>query len=320
MTLLEKVRESCRSVAEEAAAVRINPDAIRSYGVDLIGHSIQPPRLDPGRHYLGRGDDTAAFFVILDSINYGSGYFLHLRKRPGMSGYFTLAAWLTDFFQLRGAPSARELSRITGADCTRIFHQDPDDSTVSELMELFAQSLRDLGDHLTRRFSGSFAALIRAADSSAEELVKRLIEMPHFQDVAPYHSREVSFYKRAQLMAADLALAFNGRGLGYFTDLSSLTLFADNLVPHVLRVDGLLEYTVELAARIDSAQLIPSGSAPEVEIRACALQVVELLVQECRKSGKKITPMEADYLLWNRGQQPYYKKTRPRHRTRCVFY
>jgi hypothetical protein len=30
--------------------------------------------------------------------------------------------------------------------------------------------------------------------------------------------------------------------------------------------------------------------------------------------------MGLDYLLWNRGQQPYYKKARPRHRTRTVFY
>jgi transposase len=29
--------------------------------------------------------------------------------------------------------------------------------------------------------------------------------------------------------------------------------------------------------------------------------------------------MGLDYLLWNRGQQPYYK-ARPRHRTRTVFY
>ena len=51
-----------------------------------------------------------------------------------------------------------------------------------------------------------------------------------------------SYYERAQLAAADLSLAFDGRGLGRFDDLQNLTIFADNLVPHVLRVDNILIY------------------------------------------------------------------------------
>jgi hypothetical protein len=98
-----------------------------------------------------------------------------------------------------------------------------------------------------------------------------------------------------------------------------LTIFADNLVPHVLRVDGILLYEEALAARIDSEQLIPPGSMEEVEIRACAVHAVELLTEELRSSGHNVTAMGLDYLLWNRGQQPYYK-ARPRHRTRTVFY
>ncbi len=38
------------------------------------------------------------------------------------------------------------------------------------------------------------------------------------------------FYKRAQIVASDLALA----GVARFADLDRLTIFADNLVPHVL--------------------------------------------------------------------------------------
>jgi len=34
----------------------------------------------------------------------------------------------------------------------------------------------------------------------------------------------------------DLSIALEGRGLGAFADLDRLTIFADNLVPHVLRV------------------------------------------------------------------------------------
>lgn len=72
------------------------------------------------------------------------------------------------------------------------------------------------------------------------------------------------FYKRAQLACADLAHAEVVR----FRDLDRLTLFADNLVPHVLRVDGLLAYDEGLLARIESEELLEHDSAEEVEIRA----------------------------------------------------
>ena len=128
------------------------------------------------------------------------------------------------------------------------------------------------------------------------------------------------FYKRAQLTAADLALAFDGQGWGRFSDLRRLTIFADNLVPHVLRLDGVLLYDPELARRIDAEELVAAGSAEEIEIRAGALHAVELLVAELRRRGNDATAMGLDYLLWNRGQQPAYKRAKPRHRTRTVFY
>jgi hypothetical protein len=71
-----------------------------------------------------------------------------------------------------------------------------------------------------------------------------------------YKGRKVPFYKRAQLMAADLWVAFGGRGPGHFDDLERLTIFADNLVPHVLRVDGVLLYEEALASRIEAEELI----------------------------------------------------------------
>ena len=168
-------------------------------------------------------------------------------------------------------------------------------------------------------FDGSFSGLIEAAGASAERLIRLLIRMPYFCDVALYDALKVPFYKRAQLAAADLSLAFKGRGLGRFDDLHHLTIFADNLVPHVLRVDHILVYPKSLIQHIESGNLIPSGSAEEIEIRACALHAVELLKAALNVSGHAITAMELDFLLWNRGQQPAYKSI-PRHRTRTVSY
>ena len=126
--------------------------------------------------------------------------------------------------------------------------------------------------------------------------------MPFFDDRG--------FYKRAQITANDLALA----GVAAFADADRLTIFADNLVPHVLRVDGMLAYEPELAAKIDGGEELAAGSEMETELRACAVHACELI---SARTG--LAPRLLDAALWNRGQAPRYKAI-PRHRTRSVYY
>jgi hypothetical protein len=317
--LLQNVRSACKAVAEKANVVRIDYDTIPAYARSLPTNHIKSPELDPCRHYLGHGDDTVAFFLTLNAINFGSGYFPHLHKRPGMSGYFTVASSLNDYFKSHGLIGPEKLAELTVRECTEIFDQDPNNEPIQELMQHFTKAWNDLGRFLLDTFQGSFIGLVASADSSAERLVKILIGMPYFQDTAPYKNMKVPFYKRAQITAADLSTAFSEKGPGCFHDLDDLTIFADNLVPHVLRMDRLLIYKDALANRIDGGDLIPAGSPEEVEIRACAVHAVELIKDELRNFGHHVTSMGIDYLLWNRGQQPYYKSF-PRHRTRSVFY
>jgi hypothetical protein len=333
LSTFDQVRRACAAVAARATYVHVDEGHIAPYAASLPLDQILSPELDPVHHYLGHGDDTVAFILTLDAINFGSGYFPHLRKRPGMSGYFTVASSLTDHYRAHGPLSGEALEELTVADCLRIFRQDPANEPIRTLMGHFATALNDLGHYVQDRFDGDFTALVQAAGASAVQLVRLLIEMPYYRDVEPYGDLDVPFYKRAQLTAADLWLAFDGGGPGRFDDIDRLTIFADNLVPHVLRVDGILSYEGDpltrssdadvraqtLAARIEHEQLIPAGSPEEVEIRACALHAVELIAAALRDAGHAVTSRGLDYLLWNRGQAPYYK-SRPRHRTRTVFY
>jgi hypothetical protein len=316
---LEQVRAGCKTVAEQASLIQIEVDRIPTYAAALPISETTRPAHDPECHYLGHSDDTAVFFMTLDAINFGSGYFPHLRKHTGRSGYFTVAGCLTAHFKDNGPFSARDLSRLTAADCNRIFGQDPGNAPIAELMGLFTRALNELGAYLQTNFGGSFTGLIAAAGASAERLIQLLAKMPGFKDVAQWEGAEVPFFKRAQLTAADLALAFNGKGPGRFEDLDDLTIFADNLVPHVLRVDKILRYPAKLCSRIDAGDLIAAGSREEIEIRACALHAVELIKAALSESGHSINAMALDFLLWNRGQQPAYKSI-PRHRTRTFFY
>jgi hypothetical protein len=255
-----------------------------------------PPSLDPECHYLeGSIDDVAAYVLTLDSINFGSGWFPTLRKRPGCSGYHTIAWALAERFRAVGPWSSDELRRMEPATIALVLGQDP----AHELMAQFAEALRQLGRFLGDRTPHR---VIEAAAGSAEALAETLARaMPFFDDRG--------FYKRAQILPSDLALA----GVARFDDLDALTIFADNLVPHVLRVDGVLSYEPALAARIDAGELLPAG-AEEREIRGCAVHACELIAAELG-----VPPRVLDSWLWNRGQAPDYKAL-PRHRTRTVYY
>jgi hypothetical protein len=308
MGLLDQVRKAAEATSKSPRFVVIQHDAIQTYAASLPLEAARVPELDPATHFFGEPDETLTYVVQLDAINFGSGYFPQLKKRAGLSGYFTVASSLKECFRTHGALSADQLQRLTGQDCSRIFGQDfGAEAAVDELMGLFAHALNDLGSYVDSRFGGSFRALVEAAQGSAERLVSILAEMCFYQDVG--------FYKRAQLTVADLSVAH----VATFSDLDRLTIFADNLVPHVLRVDGILRYEPALVERINREELIPAGSIEELEIRAAAVHAVELIRAALRRRGELVTSMQLDYVLWNRGQQPAYK-AQPRHRTRTVFY
>lgn len=302
--MLEEVRSTCAAVAAQASQVRIDGARLAAYEVeDAVVDD------DPGRMRLGSVEDTVAFVVALDAINFGSGWFPVLRKRPGASGYHTIAAT----FREHGAPTAPWLASVTTADCCALFGQDPA-SEAAELMAHFAVAWNQLGRLLLDVYDGSTVALVEAAERSADRLVQLLRSLPYFEDRRAYRGIDVAFYKRAQITAADLDLALGGDGPGRFDDLDRLTIFADNLVPHVLRVDGVLVLEPALAARIDAGELIAEGSEEEVELRACAVHAVELLAA---RTGR--TPAALDTVLWNRGQGARYKAV-PRPRCRTVSY
>ena len=293
-TLSDEVRAHAARVVEDARWVRID--------LDRVGE-IAPgpePELDPARHFLdGTREEVAAYLLTLTAINFGSGWFPVMRKRVvegrPVSGYFTVAMGLTDRFRALGPWTNEELRGMRTEEVAAVLRQSPD----LELMALFGQSLRQLGAFLGERTP---LELVEAAGGSAQRLAAAV-----GRGMSMWNDR--GFYKRAQILTSDLALA----GVATFGDLDTLSIFADNVVPHVLRCDGVLVYDDALAALVDAEELV-TDAAQEREIRAAA---VHACVQIAQRMG--VPERVLDGWLWNRGQEPRYK-ARPRHRARTIWY
>jgi hypothetical protein len=299
--------------------VGIVEDRLEAYAAEIgrIGGHRDPS--DPAHHDVAGDDETTCLFVLaLDAVNFGSGWFPVLAKGAGQSGYHTIAGRLADHVRGHGLTIAalRSADRVTMA---RITGQDPD-GPVRTLLDQFAGSWRGLGRLLDGSADGSALGFVAASDGSAARLVAALADgHPLYRDAPLYRGTPVHLYKRAQITAADLHLAFDGRGPGHFDDLDRLTLFADNLVPHVLRLDGVLSFSDDLVARIDEGDLLRPGEPAEVEIRAVSVHAVERLVGRLADRGSPMTAMTIDGILWHRGAGGGYK-SRPRHRCRTTAY
>jgi len=285
----EDVRAASAFVAERARLVRIDHERLDAFVLPAV------PRAEPV---------PVEFALTVNAINFGSGWHPYLSKMARKSGNVTISTHLRERFQSEGPFTAEELVRLTADDCAAVLHQHIH-PPVDELMGLFAQSLNDLGRFLLERFGGSFQAFVDSAGGSAVELVRFLQEMPLYRDASTYRGREIPFLKRAQITASDI---------GTFDDLGALTIFADNLIPHVLWVDGVLNLEPSLAAAIEAQELLQPGGHAEVELRASAVRVGELLA---RRLG--VAAREVDAALWNAGQDDRYKAV-PRPRIRTCFY
>jgi hypothetical protein len=291
MDLCDEVRAHCAQIAARARWIRIDPDAPVEPG-GVAG-------LDPALHLLDASPEAVARYVlILDAINFGSGWFGTLRTAEGKDDLTTITRRLTEHARAAGEPwTAAQLRALDAAEVAAVLGQDP----AHELMALYAQALVALGGWLGGRRAleaveaegGGLAAGLAAALAGG---------MPFYDDRG--------FYKRAQITANDLALA----GVAQFAGLDRLTVFADNLLPHVLRVDGMLVYDPALATRIDAGEELTAGGEMERELRACAVHACELLAARWG-----VAPRVLDNWLWNRGQGPPYTAT-PAHRTRTVYY
>jgi hypothetical protein len=313
--VLEDIRGACARVAGRSRHVHLVPEAVPILARDLAAEGLGTDPEDPAHTAVGATDEDRARFVLaLDAVNFGSGWFPVLAKAPGQSGYHTIAGAL----RARGGVTVDEMQAATGPWCAEVFGQTGNDE-VAGLMDLFAASWQQLGVVIER--FGSSLELVAAAGHSADRLVELLAwEHKLYRDVGEHGGERVPLFKRAQITAVDLAQAFGGEGPGRFDDLDRLTMFADNLVPHVLRLAGVLRYEDALLARIEAEELLEHGSEEEVEIRAVAVHAVELVVADLRAAGvTDATAGAVDMALWHRGGRPE-AKAHKRHRSRTTAY
>lgn len=317
-SLPSSMRQAFAAVAGKSEHVQINYGALKAYA-EALPTPKDPEAYDTLHHFAGSPEDTAAYIMALDSINFGGPSKKDLMAEGAQlidhSLYFTVATRLKEYFEQNSALSALQLSALTAKDCISILGLPASSKTAQWLCNVYAKSLNELGDYITNTHDGKFLDAVTAAKGSVENFVSALAALDTFNDVFAYKGMQVPIYKRAQIMAADIHLAFKHIGEDGFDDIDQLTMFPDNAVAHVLHEDGILIYSDDLEEAVASGSELEAGCEEEIEIRANTAHAVELIKQY----RPELSAMNIDHILWHKSHEAEYRK-RPHHKVRTIFY
>lgn len=316
--------------------VRIDNDAILRLAQSLR-HDEAAPQWDADLHYRATGEHaderTAMWLLALDALNFcfwaddPANRWRVMWRGELVDGYVALVAALTNAANA-GYPlhDARWLANVSEADVAAILVPAQGHTQIPLLSDRVA-NLRELGTGLLPYGPEPATAFIASTRGNAITLVQQVVKtFPSFNDVTtwPYAEtglpcNEVRFYKRAQILAGDLAGGLAGSPLADFTGLDQLTAFADYKVPQILRSLGVLVYDERLAATVDTRTRIAAGTRMEVEIRAATIIACDRIVAALAGLGRSITAAGLDWLLWSRSQS-LPGQTTPYHLTETILY
>ncbi|GAV58711.1 DUF2419 domain-containing protein, partial [Cephalotus follicularis] len=304
---MEEVRASSAWVASRSSHVTVD-----SSGIEKVVEKIKIPKVEwdfEGIHYFDNGPLTVQYLFVLDALNFCFWPDKDLH-------YDHLALGLKAALQNdKCVFEADHLKKLTGPQLRELLKWP----RPLPLEDERARLLNEVGLVLEKDFEGKASNLVESCGKSAVKLVALVTRhFPGFRDHSVYKGHQVFLYKRAQIFAADVWGAFKGQGYGKFDDISSITMFADYIIPAVLQQLGVLKYSSALANNIKANIEIGSGSEEEVELRACTVYAVEKMRELISiKSGKEVLSVEIDLWLWSLGVQ---WPSLQHHRTLSIYY
>ncbi|XP_068655214.1 uncharacterized protein [Aristolochia californica] len=306
---MEEVKATAAWVAAHSTHVVVDSSGLEKVVDDIQGTIPKVEWNFEGTHYFDNGPLTVQYLFVLDALNFCFWPDKELNYDDLASGL--KAALIKD----KSAFDSDRLQTYTGPQLRELLNWPRPLPLEDERVRL----LHEVGAELEKSFEGKAAILVESCGRSAATLVTLITRhFPGFRDHALYKGRQIFLYKRAQIFAADLWGAFKGQGYGRFYDIGQVTIFADYIVPAVLRQLGVLRYSPALATMIDGNTEIVSGTEEEVEIRACSVYAVEKMKDLIKsKIGKQVLSVELDLWLWSFGVQ---SPTLQHHRTLSIYY
>ncbi|KZT12115.1 uncharacterized protein LAESUDRAFT_740624 [Laetiporus sulphureus 93-53] len=236
----------------------------------------------------------------------------HSNDRTVHTGYWSLVAAIDRALE-DGIPLTDPAFYSSEESCPKallegIFRPAPQ---CKETMPLFKERvaiLRENARILCSHFGGSFQGFCQdflrryGGRGTGLQLVQMVIDsFPTFRDQTMYEGRTIYFWKRAQILVAEVWAAFYPSSPTTSHSLfpagaaiHELTMFADYRVPQILHHLRILTYPPSLVESLKSRRMLESGCREEISIRAASIVAVEKVRQRIIEQYEKADDEEKE--------------------------
>jgi len=195
----------------------------------------------------------------------------------------------------RGGVDLDWFATMNEADGEQLFAGRGTLQMISERVQI----LRAVATELQRQWGGSAANLVAAAGRDGGEIVRLLVEtFPAYND-RPTTSLGVANFDKLAHLAAALMAAGSGWSQAGFVGYDDFPVYPDYMIPRVFRHYGILRYSPELEAMVDTQTFIPADSPAEYAIRWGTVHAGAQLSGALRSRGATVTGPALDYRLWS---------------------
>ncbi|XP_075267119.1 queuosine 5'-phosphate N-glycosylase/hydrolase [Opisthocomus hoazin] len=341
MDLFPSPLESAEFIARRSKDVSVDEEGARRVAESLVEKTSAAEFGVSGWKSLhelnprSAGGEAVDWVFLVDTLNFsfwpereGREYLVKYKGKT-YSGYWSLCAAVNRALD-DGIPitSASYFATMTLDQVRHVFRSDTE--VPIPLIEERHRVLNESGTVLLEKFGGSFLSCVKMSEKSAQKLLRLILEnFPSYRDEAVFEEKKVSFYKRAQILVADTWSVLEGKGDGFFDDISSLTIFADYRIPQVLVHLKAMKYSEELMKKLREGTVFRSGDKEEVEIRGCSIwccalilrHLLELRERKGQAARGQVNAVLLDYHLWDYARD-HREEMRdvPFHRVRCIYY
>ncbi|KAL4713958.1 hypothetical protein ACJJTC_015612 [Scirpophaga incertulas] len=326
--------ESAEFIAKNSQNVKIHENKMEKLCDEMLlsikSKKLEIPDTGANIQYLVKEDNRALDFIfVADSLNFCFWSYTESKKWTvnGHSGYYALEAALIRALEEGHNITDPKFYSVMNMEQLQLILRSDNDVQIP-LLDNRLSVLHEVGEVLLKKYKGTFRTCIVEANKSAINLLNIIVNsFPCFRDEAVYNGANVSLYKRAQILIADIWNFCGGNDWGEFHDIDKITMFADYRIPQVLSYFGILSYSDNLMEKLQKDILLPSGSVEEVEIRGCSIHAVELLRLKLEQRIKEMKDIELpnssliDYYLWcYRRKHAIELEKMPFHKTLGIYY
>jgi hypothetical protein len=294
-----------RKIVNSSKSVKINASRFDR----LVEHAKKLDYLPstPFENFKYRSDkDKLEFIFLFAVINFCFWNF----ENP--SGTSKILNCLYSFYQNHNDFSIKKISSLSFKEFKYIFKGE-------NLLLVHERHIlvKELQFVLETKYKDSVNNIFTYCGNDTELFIKTLVnDIPSFNDISVVGDIEIPFFKRIQVLTSQI---LNTPEFNHLLRPFELTAFADYRLPQVLRELGILEYSTELAAKIDNNQLILKDSAEEIEIRCNTIAAIENAKDFLNSNyNLRMNSASIDYLIWNMSRT--LQNMKPHHKTITIFY